>query len=54
MCHIWAVSGYTGEVVEWWQAEYGVTNEIESKPPNQHRFVVAPRRWAVERTLGNQ
>jgi len=51
--HIWADSGYSGELVEWWQNEHGITIEIVGKRPNQHTFVVAPRRWVVERTLGN-
>jgi putative transposase len=53
--HIWADSGYSGELVEWWQSERGITIEIVGKQPNQHTFVVAPRRWVVERmfaTLG--
>jgi putative transposase len=49
--HIWADSGYTGELVEWWQTEQGITIEIVGKQPGQHTFVVAPRRWVVERTL---
>jgi putative transposase len=51
--HIWADSGYTGELVEWWQDERGITIEIVGKQPNQHTFVVAPRRWVVERTLAH-
>jgi putative transposase len=49
--HVWADSGYTGELIEWWQTEHGITIEIVGKRPNQHSFVVAPRRWVVERTL---
>jgi putative transposase len=49
--HIWADSNYSGELVEWWQTERGITIEIVGKQPNQHTFVVAPRRWVVERTL---
>lgn len=50
--HIWADSNYSGELVEWWQTERGITIEIVGKQPDQHTFVVAPRRWVVERTLG--
>jgi putative transposase len=50
--HIWADSGYSGELVEWWQSEQGITIEIVGKQPGQHTFVVAPRRWVVERTFG--
>jgi putative transposase len=49
--HIWADSGYSGELVECWQTEHGITIEIVGKRPNQHTFVVAHRRWVVERTL---
>lgn len=49
--HVWADSGYAGDLVEWWQAEQGVTIEIVGKQPRQRTFVVAPRRWVVERTL---
>lgn len=48
--HVWADSGYTGELVEWWE-EQGITIEIVSKQPGQRTFVVAPRRWVVERTF---
>jgi putative transposase len=51
--HIWADSAYSGELVEWWRTENGITIEIVGKQPGQHTFVVAPRRWVVERTLGN-
>jgi putative transposase len=49
--HIWADSGYSGELVEWWQDEHRITIEIVGKQPHQRTFVVAPRRWVVERTL---
>jgi putative transposase len=49
--HVWADSGYTGELVEWWQDEQGITIEIVGKQKGQTTFVVAPRRWVVERTF---
>jgi putative transposase len=49
--HIWADSAYSGELVEWWQDEHGITIEIVGKQSGQHTFVVARRRWVVERTL---
>ena len=49
--HVWADSNYSGELVEWWQSEHGITIEIVGKQPGQQTFVVAPRRWVVERTL---
>ena len=48
--HIWADSSYSGELVEWWQTERGITIEIVGKQPGQRTFVVAPRRWVVETT----
>jgi putative transposase len=51
--HVWADSGYTGELVDWWQSEQGITIEIVGKQPGQRTFVVAPRRWVVERSLAN-
>jgi putative transposase len=47
--HIWADSGYRGELVEYWEGEHGITIEIIGKQPGQTTFVVAPRRWVVER-----
>jgi putative transposase len=51
LAHIWADSAYTGELVEWWQDERGITIEIVGKRPGQVGFAVLPRRWVVERTL---
>lgn len=48
--HVWADSGYTGELVAWWQEEQGITIEIVGKQKGQTTFVVAPRRWVVETT----
>lgn len=53
LAHIWADSSYQGELVEWWQTEHGITIEIVGKQPGQTGFLVAPRRWVVERTFGN-
>jgi putative transposase len=49
--HIWADSGYRGELVEWWQDEEGITIEIAGKQPGQRTFVVGPRRWVVKRSF---
>lgn len=51
LAHVWADSGYSGDLVEWWEAEQGITIEIVGKQPGQRTFVVAPRRWVVERTF---
>jgi len=53
LSHVWADGGYSGELVEWWDAEQGITIEIVGKQKGQTTFVVAPRRWVVERTLAN-
>lgn len=51
LSHVWADSGYRGELGEWWQAEQGITIEIVGKKCGQSTFVVAPRRRVVERTF---
>jgi hypothetical protein len=42
--YVWADSAYTGDLVEWWQDEHGITIEIVGKQLSQHTFVVAPKR----------
>jgi putative transposase len=49
--HVWADSGYSGDLVDWWEQERGITIEIVGKQPGQRTFVVASRRWVVERTF---
>lgn len=49
--HVWADSGYTGELAEWWQTERGITIEIVAKRKGQIGFEILPKRWIVERTL---
>ena len=51
--HLWADSGYRGELVEYWETEHAITIEVVGKQPGQTTFIVAPRRWVVERTFGN-
>jgi putative transposase len=46
----WVDGGYTG-LLDAVAAAYGVTLEVVSKQPDQHTFVVLPRRWVVERTF---
>jgi transposase len=50
LTHVWADGGYSGDLVEWWDAERGITIEIVGTHKGQTTFVVAPRRWVVERT----
>jgi putative transposase len=49
---LWADQGYTGDLADWVQAEYGINLEIVMKPAEQQGFAVLPRRWVVERTIG--
>ena len=49
---IWADGAYGGELVEWVKAFAGWVLEIVKRPKDQKVFVVLPRRWVVERTLG--
>ncbi len=49
---IWADSAYVGELVEWVKAFAGWVLEVVKRPKDQKGFVVLPRRWVVERTLG--
>ncbi|MGP4016695.1 transposase [Saccharopolyspora sp. 5N708] len=49
--HLWAGSGYTGTLIDWAKALFGITIEIVTKPAGQTGFVVLHRRWVVERTL---
>ncbi len=48
---VWADQGYTGALVVEMQEQYGITVEGVAKLADQHRFVVLPRRWVVERTF---
>lgn len=47
---LWVDDGYTGAISVIAEV-YGVTLATVSKQPDQHTFVVLPRRWVVERPL---
>ncbi len=50
---IWADAGYQGEdFVAWVQRTYQWLLEIVKRPEGLKRFVLLPRRWVVERTIG--
>jgi putative transposase len=50
---IWADAAYGGDLVEWVKTFFGWVLEIVKRPKEQKGyFVVLPRRWVVERTLG--
>ncbi len=48
---IWADQAYNGGIAEETFEKYGIVIEIVEKLPDQHGFVVVPRRWVVERTF---
>ena len=48
--HLWADQGYSGDLVQWVQEQFGWTLEIVSKLAGQVGCMVLPRRWVVERT----
>jgi transposase len=49
---IWADSAYSGELITWADRLLHITLKVVNRPPGQKGFVVLPRRWVVERTLG--
>lgn len=49
---IWADGGYTGRLVTWAREKLQLTLEIVKRSDDMSGFVVLPRRWCVERTLG--
>jgi transposase len=50
--HVFADQGFAGRLVDWAATILNTTLEIVRKPADQKGFVVHPRRWVVERTLG--
>ncbi|MFE2520975.1 IS5 family transposase [Streptomyces mirabilis] len=49
---VWADGGYTGRLVTWAKEKLHLTLEIVKRSDDMKGFVVLPRRWVVERTLG--
>ncbi|ARF65931.1 hypothetical protein B1H20_34260 [Streptomyces violaceoruber] len=49
---VWADSAYAGQLVNWSDDFLGMTLKTVSRPRGAKGFVVLPRRWKVERTLG--
>lgn len=49
---VWADSAYAGQLVTWAQDFLRITLKTVSRPKGSKGFVVLPRRWRVERTLG--
>ncbi|WP_331728355.1 IS5 family transposase [Streptomyces sp. NBC_01176] len=49
---VWADGGYTGVLVDWAKEQLQLTLQIVKRSDDMKGFVVLPRRWVVERTLG--
>ncbi len=49
---VWADRGYAGDLVDWARERLWLTLRIVSRPKGTKGFVVLPRRWKVERTIG--
>uniref|UniRef100_A0AAU2UW24 IS5 family transposase n=1 Tax=Streptomyces sp. NBC_00003 TaxID=2903608 RepID=A0AAU2UW24_9ACTN len=49
---VWADGGYTGRLVTWAKGKLQLTLEIVKRSDDMTGFVVLPRRWVVERSLG--
>ncbi|MDJ0467143.1 IS5 family transposase [Streptomyces sp. H27-C3] len=49
---VWADGGYTGHLADWAREKLQVTLQIVKRSDDMTGFVVLPRRWVVERTLG--
>lgn len=49
--HLWADSGYSGDLVTWAKQALGWTVDIVRRTTGQRGFAVQPRRWVVERSL---
>ena len=49
---VWADGGYGGRLVDWAKEKLQLTVEIVKRSDDMSGFVVLPRRWVVERSLG--
>lgn len=49
---VWADSAYAGQLVDWARDFLHITLKTVSRPKGAKGFVVLPRRWRVERTIG--
>ncbi len=49
---VWADSAYAGALVGWAEDRLWLTLRTVSRPKGAKGFVVLPRRWRVERTIG--
>lgn len=49
---VWADGGYAGKLVDWARTSLKIVLQIVKRSDDATGFVVLPRRWVVERTLG--
>jgi putative transposase len=49
--HIWADASYQGTLIDWVKQRLGWRVEIVAPPEKGKGFVLAARRWVVERTF---
>jgi putative transposase len=52
LIRLWGDSAYQGPLIAWTQGVFGIILTLVKKLAGQQGFVVLPRRWVVERTLG--
>jgi putative transposase len=49
---LWGDRKYRGEFIKWMREDYDIDVEVVMRAEGQEGFVVLPRRWVVERTIG--
>lgn len=49
---VWADSAYAGQLVHWADDRLWLTLRTVSRPRGAKGFIILPRRWKVERTIG--
>lgn len=52
LTQVWADSAYAGQLVDWSEDFLDMTLKTVSRPRGAKGFVVLPRHWKAERTLG--
>ena len=49
---VWVDGAYAGKLVDWARSSWAIVLEVVKRSDDTSGFVVLPRRWVVERTLG--
>ncbi|MBT2401986.1 transposase [Streptomyces sp. ISL-100] len=49
---VWADGGYAGRLVDWARDKLRLALQVVKRSDDTRGFIVLPRRWCVERTLG--